>query len=110
MMDQSLAGERRLVRRMAGDTIGPVELSVDSLEHAIPAIVRDISVQGIGLVTTSFLAAGTRLTIKRSDPGHGLAPPLTAEVRQSTKLKEETWLLGCGFSRLLSADDILKLG
>src|SRR4051794_12849430 len=109
-MDQTLANERRSVKRVAGITIVPVELAVSSLGLPVPATVRDISVTGIGLVAARRLEAGTALVIKRRDSRLGPVPPLTAEVRQATRLQDGTWLLGCGFSRLLSTNDIMGLG
>jgi hypothetical protein len=35
---------------------------------------------------------------------------LTAQVRQATLQPDGQWILGCCFSRLLDADDILRLG
>jgi hypothetical protein len=109
-MDQPLEAERRSVRRVGGNTIGPVELGVETLGLSLPASVRDISVKGIGLRADSRLETGTRLTIHRRGARHGLASPLTGEVRQVTSLPDGAWLLGCSFSRLLTVGDMLELG
>ena len=109
-MDQPLEGERRSVKRVCGDTVGPLELTGATLGLTVSADVRDISIKGIGLVATRRLEAGTALTMKRRGSGHGPSSPLTAEVRQVTEMPDGTWLLGCGFARLLTAEDISGLG
>jgi hypothetical protein len=74
------------------------------------ADVRDVSIQGIGLLAKQSLASGTPLLVEAGPSGGILPAELRATVRHATMLPEGWWLLGCSFSRLLTLDDFAVLG
>jgi hypothetical protein len=109
-LDSSCADEHRAVSRVRGDTVGPLRLRAEVLELSFLATVRDISVQGIGLVAEQPFAPGTLFVIESGPSGTGLPVQLTATLRHSTELSQRQWLLGCIFSRNLTTDDFAALG
>jgi hypothetical protein len=107
-MDAVNPKERRTVIRKPGNTIGPVRLRLD--EGGFEARVHNISITGIGILTHRRLEPGTWLVLEAAEPSQPSLPELRAEVRHLTKCDEEEYLLGCRFSNLLTADDIMALG
>ena len=67
------------------------------------ARVRNISVTGIGLVTSRALDPGTVLTIEVKDA------QLSARVIHSTRDAAGTWLVGCQFDTKLSEAQLREL-
>jgi hypothetical protein len=85
-------------------------LHAASLAQSFSAIVRDLSVQGIGLITMHAFVSGASLSVEAGPSGKSLATALTATVRHATTLPDGQWLLGCSFSRRLTVDDISVFG
>lgn len=108
-MDGPSPSERRAVRRITGDTIGPVQFREPPAGQALKAKVWDISVQGIGILADCDVAPGTTLVIHACSSERS-SPELTAHVRHTTQHPSGGWLLGCRFTRNLSMDDMLALG
>jgi Flp pilus assembly pilin Flp len=106
-MDGINPKERRTATRNPGVTIEPVRLRID--EYEIVAIVQDISVEGIGILTRQPLEPGTWLVLEPAEPNRGLLPELRAEVRHTTKL-DKVYLIGCRFARFLTTEDVMTLG
>jgi hypothetical protein len=90
---------------MPGDTVGPLQVREDPSGSALVADVRDISIQGIGLLIDRSLRAGTSLLIVGGPSGNAHDIQLTAAVCHATLLENGRWLIGCIFPRLLTADD-----
>jgi PilZ domain len=107
-MDEVNPKERRAVIRNPGDTIEPVRLRLEADE--LIAIVQDISVLGIGILTPQRLEPGTWLVLEPGEPSRRLARELRAEVRHTRKCDSEDYLVGCQFSRPLTPSDIMTLG
>jgi PilZ domain len=99
--------ERRIATRQSGNTIDPVRVHFEKGE--IVAIVHDISVAGIGILTRQRLEAGTWLVLEPSGLALGLRPKLRAEVRHTVEL-DDGYLVGCCFARLLTVQDVMALG
>ena len=99
--------DRRQIQREPGNSCTRLDswsLSGGNLD----ALLQDISIQGVGIITDRFLAAGTPLQL----PDRGVADNteiLLTEVKHSTKQPDGRWLVGCAFSRLLTAEDALRL-
>lgn len=102
--------DHRCVARVPGDTIGPLQLRAELAALSFSANVRDVSVQGIGLVAKQSFILGTSLVIEGGPAGRGLPVELKATVRHATLLSDGRWLLGCIFSRPLTLDDFKVLG
>lgn len=109
-MDAVTPKERRGVARSPGNTIEPVRLRLKGGE--IVARVQDISVAGVGILTRRRLEPGTWLVLETAGPSRCSSPELKAEVRHTRKCdkEEEEYLVGCRFSRLLTAEDVMALG
>jgi hypothetical protein len=98
--------DRRSIQRQPGSP-GPIKFTTVTGDTVV-AHVQDISIQGIGFLTNRFLNTGTLLQL----PDRGIADDtrsLVAEVKRATKQSDDQWLVGCAFSRLLSAEDALRL-
>ena len=107
-MDAINPKERRTVKRNPGNTIEPVRLRLE--EGEIVARVQNISIAGIGVLTRQHLEPGTWLLLEPAQPSRGLSPEVRAEVRHTRKCDKEDYLVGCRFSRLLTAEDVMALG
>jgi hypothetical protein len=100
--------EARIVPRQPGNTLGPLRLKAG--EKSFSADVQDISIMGIGLIGNGEYPAGSAFLIEGGPKRWKLSEPLRAELRHATRRDDGQWLLGCAFSRLLTADDIEALG
>lgn len=107
-MDGTLSQERRSLVRRPGITIGPLRLQVDGA--AILARVWDISIQGVGLLVDRPLEPETELTVVPDGPEQREFVPIVARVRHAKQMREGNWLLGCRFSRILTTNDMIRLG
>jgi hypothetical protein len=99
--------ERRGATRNPGNTVEPVRLRLD--EGEIVAQVRDISVEGIGILTRQRLEPATWLVLEPAEVSQRWCEELRAEIRHTTKLDEE-YLVGCRFARLLTIEAMMALG
>jgi len=109
-LDTSLSINLRTVSRRAGNTIGPLRMHADATGVTLIAIVRDVSILGIGLIVDQSIEPGTLLLIKEGPRGDSLLEELSAKVCHSTALQDGRWHLGCAFSRTLTVADLEALG
>ena len=109
-MDAALSHENRAVKRTPGHTVGPVQLRSEPMAASFSAKVRDVSIQGIGLVAKESFALGTPFVVEAGPSGERLPTELTATICHATMLPDGQWLLGCSFSRYLTPDDFEILG
>jgi hypothetical protein len=100
--------DSRQVKRVSGDTVGPIRLR--AVSGTFSAEVHDISITGAGLMVDLPFPVGSVFVIESGPSGRKLAKEITAELRYVTALPDGRWLLGCSFSRFLTADDMEKLG
>ena len=107
-MDAINPNERRTITRNPGNTIKPVRLRLE--ESEIVAIVQDISVAGIGILTRQRLEPGTWFVLEPADPSRCLSPELWVEVRHMRKCDNDEYLIGCRFSRFMMMEDVTALG
>jgi hypothetical protein len=73
------------------------------------AVVRDISPQGIGLLTEQPFVAGAVLAVLLPRRHTNVSGVLTAQVRRATRLPDGTWLVGCSLSRPLTEKELRTL-
>ena len=99
----------RLVPRLPGDTLGPLQLKAASGD-SFSADVKDISIIGVGLIGDTEYSVGSSFVVETGPKVWKLQAPLTAELRHATKQADGRWLLGCSFSRPLTASDVETLG
>lgn len=71
-----------------------------------PAVGRDLSATGIGLLTRAPIRPGTclRVYLNATDRDAGLSRAVV--VRHYTREAPDRWLVGCSFSRELNADEL----
>lgn len=77
--------------------------------HTVPVFVRDISTGGIGLVSRAPVPPGTFFAIELQNNTGGESLRLRARIIHATRQDERSWLLGCLFTRELSADELAAL-
>lgn len=107
---QAPQGDRRDTDRTAcGFTCACSLITLRQQPPFWPAKVRDVSSTGIGLLISQAMPPGTFLAIHMSE--HPCFDrPLQAKVVHSThRRSEKCWVVGCTFSRQLSADEVRAL-
>jgi len=77
--------------------------------HSFSAIVRDISVLGIGLLVQQPCEPGTLVALQLRSRHARFSGILTAVVKHATTQPDGDWLLGCSLSRSLTDDEVLGL-
>jgi hypothetical protein len=79
-------------------------------ERTLPALVRDLSSNGVGLVLDSYLQPGSELAIQ-IPPAHEnmQAEHLHVRVVHAAALPGGQWLLGCSLTRPLSENERQRL-
>ena len=95
--------EKRRLRRTSGHSFGVIALQIDAKATIHTAIVRDYSVEGMGIVIDLPASPVTNITIhlKRRNK----TVKIDGEVRHTTLLDGGQWLVGFQLSRLLGVDD-----
>ncbi len=71
--------------------------------------VRDISINGIGLVFSFRIECDTLLVVKVQTANENFSRPLLVRVRHVTAHADGSWLVGCTFVRKLSAAALQSL-
>jgi hypothetical protein len=84
-----------------------VAVEVSDQEERWSAIVRDVSVSGIGLVVGKLCDPGTLLEVEIE--GVIRVPSLSMRVVRMRKEAGNGWLLGCLLAEQLSADELEAL-
>jgi hypothetical protein len=74
-----------------------------------PAILRDLSVLGVGLVLGRRFERGAGLAIEIPETESQPGDTLLAKVTHTTALPEGRWLLGCAFVSELSEEELTRL-
>lgn len=77
--------------------------------QAFPAVVRDISELGIGLLVDQPCKPGTLLALRLRSRGARFSGVLAATVKHATLMPDGNWLLGCLLARNLTDDEVLGL-
>jgi hypothetical protein len=97
-----------MVTRNPG-SLGPLLLRT-GLDAPFLAGVVNISIHGGGFLADKEYPTGTIFTVEGGPGGGKPSTVLTAELIHTVRQDDGRWLLGCLFSRALTADDVEKLG
>jgi hypothetical protein len=71
-----------------------------------PAVGRDLSITGIGMLTKSPIRPGTCLRLYLNATARDAGVARAVVVRHYTREGPDRWLIGCSFSRELSAAEL----
>lgn len=77
-----------------------------------PALVRNLSVGGIGLLLSHRFRPGTHLVVQLRNPNGSLRRTLRVRVRHATAMPASdpaAWYLGCSFASCLSEGELRDL-
>lgn len=74
-----------------------------------PAVVRDISTTGIGLVLCQRYQEGTCLPVRLLDQRSNTVWPMLARVVYATRLSDGYWFTGCSFEAQFLEPELEKL-
>jgi PilZ domain len=75
----------------------------------VPVVVRDLSTSGAGLICRKALPPNTFVTMELQSMKGGPSRRLHARVIHVTSQGRQGFLLGCAFSRALSAEQLAAL-
>ena len=101
--------DRRVsIRHHCGTVVacGPISLRRNPPSWSVQ--VRDISLEGVGLVLNGYVPVGTFLSVHFPDES-GNHTPLRALIVRTMRIGRRTWLLGCTLHPGLSEDDLQRL-
>ena len=104
----AVASNRRTAERFA--TVRDATCSPLTARHtAVTVRVRDVSANGIGLLSGRRFERGTILLINVLDESQNLPPQLVGKVVHVTAGARGDWLIGCTLARGLSEEDVRAL-
>jgi hypothetical protein len=106
--DNLIRSERRAVARHLKGLV-QIQFASGFQEENYLAGLHDLSVLGIGLWGKHELNPGTAIDILLPQTKWSRAGVLPAVVRHATTRPDGIWLLGCKFSRLVTAEDFKAL-
>jgi hypothetical protein len=104
-VDVASSSENRAVKRIPCNTIGPLHLRAASIAVSFLAEIRNVSIQGIAVITNQPYALGMKFVIESGRSGKRVPTALTATIHHVAALPDGRWLCGCSFSRCLTLDD-----
>jgi hypothetical protein len=81
-------------------------LAVPALGPTCPARIRDISLDGLGLVVAHRYEPGSTLSVVPEVLPRSLAPALAVRVRHVEPHGDGLWLIGCEFVTPLTEDEL----
>jgi len=105
----TLVVDRRSGERQFLSNFRPIRLLPRPSFQSFHGFIRDVSIQGIGLIFSRSLEPGTLLALQLRKQKTGMSDVLTAEVRHATPLDDGFWALGCKLSRPLTHEECLAL-
>jgi len=101
-----------LERRAAARFASVREASCSPLaerQTVLPVRVRDVSANGIGLVSRRRFERGTILLLQVKEEGDASSPLLIGKVVHVTAQADGDWLVGCALIRALAQADLRAL-
>lgn len=101
--------ERRAAVRQRFDWDVACELTSYGVGERWTAQVRDISVEGLGLVLDRAFESGTVLEVELASRDGTLAYTVVARVSHSRPLDAGRWLVGCSFVGRVNDDELRDL-
>ncbi len=107
LLDQGLANQRATVRYRCGPAMpGRVYLNTDLI--FMRAWIRDLSLEGLGLLVEKPLDPGAFIVLQLKSPSSGEKYQISAEVMHCTAVAGE-YLVGCHFVSALTEDTLEDL-
>ena len=100
------ASDRRETERITCNLPGKCYKITRRARRRMGMRVRDLSVNGIGLVLKQPLERGTILALELPYASKGKAEPSLACVMHSTQRADGQWLIGCFFDRKLTEAEL----
>jgi hypothetical protein len=101
----STRSERRLATRFS--SIRSASCSpLSERETVLPVKVRDVSANGIGLLSTRRFERGTILLLQLEEENGSLPPLLIGKVVHVIAQEDGDWLVGCALTRALAQADV----
>jgi hypothetical protein len=101
--------DRRIAVRQVPEKTHPVQVLEPPSGKPQPAIIRDISISGIGLLVKKPFDPGTHLQLDVRSPDKKLTYTMWANVVHVTAKGDDSCLIGCAFSRELSSSELQNL-
>jgi PilZ domain len=99
--------DRRLVLRFRSQK--DVTCLMVATNERVPGRLRDVSINGVGIIINRRLARGAALMIETKAPDNSSALSLSARVVHSTMVSQGVWLVGCTFTSSLSEQELPAL-
>jgi len=75
-------------------------------ETVLPVRVRDVSANGIGLLSTRRFERGTMLLLQIEEDGDSLPPLIIGRVMHVSAQADGHWLVGCALTRAFAQSDV----
>jgi hypothetical protein len=104
----STASDRRSARRfssMRSASCSPLA----ERDTILPVKVRDVSANGIGLLSTRRFERGTILLLQLEEDSDSLPPLLLGKVVHVSAQGDGDWLVGCALTRALAQADVRSM-
>jgi PilZ domain len=98
--------ERRLATRYVSDVPVLCHPASAPEETRVPAHVRDVSANGIALLSEERFEPGTLLEVERPGPNNHPRLRMVSCVRHVSGQDGKPWMLGCSFIRELSDQEL----
>lgn len=80
-----------------------------SKRESWPAMVRDLSTSGIGIIVNRRFEPGTLLTVDLEDAGRTSQRSLLVRVIRTAQEHPNSWVHGCAFTHPMSEAELLDL-
>jgi hypothetical protein len=104
----SPASDRRLARRFSSVRSASCSPLAER-DTVLPVKVRDVSANGIGLLSTRRFERGTILLLQLEADSDSLPPLLVGKVVHVSAVGNGDWLLGCSLTRALAQADVRSI-
>jgi hypothetical protein len=98
--------ERRRAKRLAPGQATPCVVKVPDEDRELPARVQNLSVGGLGVLTTDSLPVNASLQIVLINGPHTYALTVGARVARCFRAVKGDYYLGCQFSKPLTYDEL----
>jgi hypothetical protein len=102
--------DRRVWVRFPADLEATLQPAGASSPIRLSAVVRDISVGGLSLLTDRTFAPGDLLAVELPGPSADAAITALACVVHTSPQEAGQWVVGCTFARELTNDDLAPFG
>jgi len=100
--------DRRRAPRFAANRIATCSPLAER-ETVLPVRVRDVSANGLGLLSSRRFERGTILLLQIQDDGDSNPPLIIGRVVHVSAQADGTWLVGCALTRAFAQSDVRAL-